>query len=568
MSILDYITIFLFATGILVAGMSFSKTGSSMKSFFAAGGDVPWWISGLSLFMGFFSAGTFVVWGSIAYSLGWVAITIQMTMCLAGFLVGIFLAPRWKNTYVLTAAEYITNRLGLKVQKVYTYVFLLIALFTTGSFLYPVAKIVEVSTGFPLQSCILVLGGICILYVTVGGLWAVVVTDVLQFVILTAAVLIVIPLSFQKVGGVSHFLDKTPENFFSIFGGEFTPMFIVAFAIYNLFFLGGNWSYIQRYTSVRSKKDARKVGLLFGALYLVSPLLWMLPPMIYRTFNPGLIGLENEGAYLMMCKEALPQGLLGLMLGGMIFATASSLNGALNISAGVFTNDIFKRLRPQTSNSSLMKIARFSTIGFGLLAIVIALLIPLMGGIVNVVITVAALTGVPLYLPIIWTLFSKRQNSTSVLSTTLISLTINAFFKFISPVLFDFKLDRATEMLVGGLVPIIILSVFELYFIVKNKKDAKYDQYIVWRQSREDETKDQLVAGGSSDNKQSFKVIGIGISLTGIVILSLGFFSNGFQQTIVSAVGIILIVFGGWIIYKIRAFAKMTSLKQITKKNS
>ena len=70
MAILDYITIFVFTAGILVVGMSFAKTGSSMKSFFAAGGDVPWWISGLSLFMGFFSAGTFVVWGSIAYSYG------------------------------------------------------------------------------------------------------------------------------------------------------------------------------------------------------------------------------------------------------------------------------------------------------------------------------------------------------------------------------------------------------------------------------------------------------------------------------------------------------------------
>jgi solute:Na+ symporter, SSS family len=115
MALLDYITFFLFTAGILVAGMSFAKTGSSMKSFFAAGGDVPWWISGLSLFMGFFSAGTFVVWGSIAYSYGWVAITIQLTMSLAGFMVGAFLAPRWKNTNVLTAAEYITNRfLGLK----------------------------------------------------------------------------------------------------------------------------------------------------------------------------------------------------------------------------------------------------------------------------------------------------------------------------------------------------------------------------------------------------------------------------------------------------------------------
>lgn len=552
MAILDYITIFLFAIGILVAGMSFSKTGSSMKSFFAAGGDVPWWISGLSLFMGFFSAGTFVVWGSIAYSYGWVAITIQLTMSIAGFVVGVFLAPRWKNTYVLTAAEYITNRLGLKVQKAYTYIFLFISLFTTGAFLYPVAKIVEVSTGFPLQSSVLLLGGICILYVTVGGLWAVVVTDVLQFVILTAAVLIVVPLSFKEVGGVTEFLDKTPEGFFSIFNAEFTPMFIVAFAIYNMFFLGGNWSYIQRYTSVRSKKDARKVGLLFGSLYLISPILWMLPPMIYRTMNPELNGLADEGAYLLMCKAALPQGLLGLMLGGMIFATASSLNGSLNIAAGVFTNDIFKRFRPETNNQSLMRVARYSTIGFGLLAIVIALLIPMMGGIVNVVITVAALTGVPLYLPIIWTLFSKRQNSTSVLSATLISLTINAFFKFVTPSLFDFSFDRATEMLIGGLVPILIMTAFEVYFISKNKSDAKYDEYKIWRQKREDEVNAELVVGGSSDNKQSFKVIGIGIGLSGVTIFILGVMSSGFAQAIVVSIASILIAFGLWIIIKNR----------------
>jgi len=556
MTVLDYITIFLFTSGILVAGMSFAKTGSSMKSFFAAGGDVPWWISGLSLFMGFFSAGTFVVWGSIAYSYGWVAITIQLTMSLAGFIVGAFLAPRWKNTNVLTAAEYITNRLGLKVQKAYTYIFLFISLFTTGAFLYPVAKIVEVTTGFPLQSSILLLGAICIIYVTVGGLRAVVVTDVLQFVILTAAVLIVVPLSFEKTGGVTAFLDKTPQGFFSIFAGEFTPLFIVAFAVYNMFFLGGNWSYIQRYTTVRSKKDARKVGLLFGSLYLISPILWMLPPMIYRTLNPELSGLADEGAYLMMCKLALPKGLLGLMLGGMIFATASSLNGSLNIAAGVFTNDIYKLIRPNTPNDKLMKIARYSTIGFGLLAIVVALLIPLMGGIVNVVISVAALTGVPLYLPIIWTLFSKRQNATSVLSATLISLAINAVFKFVTPSLFGFGLDRATEMLVGGLVPIVIMTVFELYFISKNKHDAKYDEYKVWRQQRENEVNAELKAieqNGSaikSDNQQSYKVIGIGIGLTGIAIFIMGLLAKGFPQAVVLSLATLLIGFGGWIFIK------------------
>jgi SSS family solute:Na+ symporter len=550
MSGLDYITILLFTAGILVAGLSFSKTGTNMKSFFAAGGDVPWWISGLSLFMGFFSAGTFVVWGSIAYSYGWVAITIQLTMSLAGFVVGVFIAPRWKKANILTAAEYVTHRLGVNVQKTYTFIFLLISLFTTGAFLYPVAKIVEVSTGFPLQSSILLLGGICILYVTAGGLRAVVVTDVLQFVILTAAVLIVVPLSFREVGGVTEFLNNTPDGFFKVFNGEFTPLFIIAFAIYNMFFLGGNWSYVQRYTTVSKPADARKVGLLFGTLYLVAPILWMLPPMIYRVMNPELSGLADEGAYLLMCKQALPKGLLGLMLGGMVFATASSLNGALNIAAGVFTNDIYKRLKPEAPNEHLMKIARISTIGFGLLAIVVALLIPLMGGIVNVVISVAALTGVPLYLPLIWSLFSKRQNAKSVLSATLISLSINTILKFFAPVFFGFSLDRGTEMLVGALVPVLIMLVSEAYFIVKAYHDPTYNAFVVWQQNRNMASSSEEISSGS-DNKQSYKVIGIGIGLAGLAIFILGIMATGYDRLVVLAISSLLIAFGAWIILKI-----------------
>ena len=74
MSKLDYIVIVVFTLGVLAAGMSFAKAGKNMKTFFAGGGAVPWWISGLSLFMSFFSAGTFVAWGSLAYMHGWVSV--------------------------------------------------------------------------------------------------------------------------------------------------------------------------------------------------------------------------------------------------------------------------------------------------------------------------------------------------------------------------------------------------------------------------------------------------------------------------------------------------------------
>lgn len=538
MNILDYITIILFSIGVLITGVSFSKTGKDMKSFFSGGGNVPWGMSGLSLFMGFFSAGTFVVWGSIAYSYGMVSIIIQLTMAVAGYAVGTWIAPRWHRTHSLTAAEYITGRLGVKTQKTYTYIFLAVSVFTTGSFLYPVAKIVEVTTDIPLTTAIFALGAFSMVYVALGGLRGVVVTDVLQFVILFAAVVIAVPLAFDKIGGVGTFFEKVPEGFFELFEGEYTPGFVIAFAIYNMFFLGGNWAYVQRYTSVKTERDSRKTGWLFGVLYTISPILWMLIPMIYRVYNPSLSGLENEGAYLLMCKEAMPDGLLGLMLGGMIFATASSLNATLNISAGVVTNDIFKRVRPNASEKTLMNVARISTWGFGIMAIIVALLIRSMGGIVNVVISVAALTGVPVYLPVIWSLFSKRQTARTILSATFISLAINLIFKFVTPH-FGLALDRTWEMIVGTAVPVILLAGIEVVLKAKEFIAPEYMAYISGRNVR----MRQENAGDTEESKRTDrftqKVLGIGLGLSGVLITVLGFIA---EENIVVPVAVGLVV--------------------------
>ena len=230
MTILDYIVIVLFSLLILGAGLSFhERGGSNMKSFFAAGGEMPWQIGGLSLFMSFFSAGTFVVWGAIAYQYGWVAVTIQWMMGMGGFAIGYFIAPAWRKTRALTAAEFIRERLGTRVQQFYTYIFLLLSFFYTGAFLYPVAKLVNVSTGFSIEWSIVLLGVTIMLYTSVGGLWAVVVTDVLQFVILTAAVLIVVPLALERVDGLAGLAAQAPSDFFQLINGEYTLSFLIAF---------------------------------------------------------------------------------------------------------------------------------------------------------------------------------------------------------------------------------------------------------------------------------------------------------------------------------------------------
>lgn len=490
-----------------------------MKSYFAAGGAVPWSISGLSLFMSFFSAGTFVVWGSIAYEYGLVAIMIQLTMAAAGFLVGGIIAPRWRKTGVLTVAEFIRLRLGDRIQQFYTYLILLLSLAYTGAFLYPVAKIVNVSTGFSINACIILLGVLILIYTAVGGLWAVIITDVLQFVILTAAVLIVVPLAIKSAGGLPNFVEQAPERFFALTNGEYTFGFIIAFMVYNTIFIGGNWAYVQRYTSVKNRSSARKVGFLFGGLYLISPIIWMLPPMLYRVINPELIGLDNEGAYLMICKAVLPVGMLGLMLGGMIFATASSVNTTLNLSAAVLTNDLYKTFRPDASNAQTMKVAKWSTILFGLGTIGVALLVPAAGGIVEVVLSVGAVTGCSLYGPPIWAMFSKRHTGKSILACTLIALGINLIFKFITPYTIGLSLDRAQEMLAGALIPFALLGGYELWAYSRGQTSKEYlafaNRKIKVTTAAEEEASGQ-------QNQYGLKVLAIMLGLIGLLIVGLG----------------------------------------------
>jgi SSS family transporter len=554
----DLWVIIAFSALVFACGMSFSNTGSSMKSFFAAGGALPWWMSGLSLFMSFFSAGTFVVWGSIAYLDGWVAVTIQWTMSIAGFIIGFFIAPRWRKTGALTAAQYITERLGYKTQRFYTYLFLFISIFTTAFFLYPVAKIVQVSSGIPINWSIVMLGLLILVYTAVGGLWAVIVTDVLQFVVLTAAVLIVVPLSLELTNGISGFIDQAPTGFLSLTGGEFTWEFILAFGFYNLFFIAGNWAYIQRYTSVSSPASAKKVGWLFGLLYLISPVIWMLPPMIYRLVNPNLAGLEGEGAYLLICKEVLPAGMLGLMLGGMIFAASSSVNTTLNISAGVITNDIYKHFRPDSSNKKLVGVGRLSTVILGILTILIALMVPSMGGIVEAVISLGAITGGALFLPPLWTLFSKRQNGKTVMLTTVITLVVNIYFKFISPYIANYALSREGEMMLGVGLPVILLAVFELYLYLSPRENPQYEQFIQDLALSVGPTNEEMVEE-EQGNMRGYKVLGTGIFVTGLLIVGLGILSvesGGF----VLMMGAIVTLFGSIMI--IKNYKKSKNLKQ------
>ncbi|MBU2887738.1 Na+:solute symporter [Gilvimarinus agarilyticus] len=540
MNLIDSGVILVFTILVLGCGLSFSRSGKSMNSFYAAGGALPWWMSGLSLFMSFFSSGTFVTWGSIAYSQGFVAITIQWTMAIAGILVGLYIAPRWNRTKALTASEYIRDRLGVRVQKTYTYILLLIGSFSTGAFLYPVAKIVEVSTGIPLSLSIAILGLVILAYTAVGGLWAVIVTDILQFVVLTAAVIIVVPLALDRVGGVSGFLAQAPPELFAPVSGDYTWTFIVVFGLYNLFFIAGNWPYVQRYTSVATPEDAKKVGLLFGGLYFISPLIWMLPPMVYRVLNPDLTGLADEGAYLLICKEILPVGMLGLMLGAMIFATSSSVNTAINLFSGVIANDIYKNIRPSASDRALVRVGRLATVALGLITIAVALFIPKMGGIVSFVFTIAAMTGGALFLPPVWALFSKYQTGAMLLSVSLFTLAVNAVFKFVVPALWGMSLNREQETLLGIGLPVLLLAVSELMARHRGLEAPQYQKYKVLEQAKHEAAASVSQSQHQADNRHGLRVIAAGVFAIGLIMLALSVIAEASAILVAAIAGLII----------------------------
>lgn len=544
-SIIDTLVIVIFSIFIMLVGFSFSRTGRNLKSFFAGGEAVPWFIGGLSLFMSFFSAGTFVAWGSIAYKHGWVAITIQWTMCIGGLITGLYIAPKWKATGNLTAAEFIKERLGEKVQKSFIFIFMLVSLLIKGSVLYSVSKLVGSSLGFPLVPVTIILGIFMIAYTAVGGLWAVMVTDILQFVILTAAVIIIIPLAFDEAGGIHTFLTKIPADFTSPVSGEYSWGFIFAFALYHICYIGGNWTFVQRYTSVDTPKSAAKVAFLFAGLYIISPVLWMLPPMIYHTINPTLTGLDTENAYLMVCKQVLPAGLMGLILTGMYFSTSASANTALNVVSAVFTNDIYKgSINPDATDEKLMKVARTSSWFFGFGMIVIALIVPYIGGIVEFTLSVGAITGGPLLAPPIWALFSKRITGKATIYITVICLVTNLVFKVILPLTTNYKLTRANEMLLGVLLPFILLICYELYAAYCGIISTSYLEMAKRKAVRLgtvvqiDENEYALVR---KQNKYGLQVISFSLVFIALLLFALCFFTVKGNAMVAAIAGLILL---------------------------
>ncbi len=484
---LDLAIFAIYLVGLLAMGAIFVRLKDT-NEMFAAGGQSPWWLSGLSAFMTTFSAGTFVVWGGIAYRHGMVGVSILVVIGFAAIFVGWILAARWKRFGYTSAAEFIAARFGRSLVLFYTWLQGTVGIFTMGGAVYALAVIItaliplpeghflaDPATGhFSVTIASLILCFVVIAITTGGGLWAVLMTDALQFIILTVSVLFVVPLILNYVGGVQGFVESAPESFFSPVAGEFSWIFLAGWCLVFFFKLGGEWSYVQRFACVPTARDARKSSYLFGVLYVISPLIWMFPPMAYRIINPDA---HYEQAYVLACQVVLPAGMLGLTIAAMTSATASMVTTFLNVFAGAFTTEFYQNLlRPKAHQRELVIAGRIITVLLGGIAIAGALLIPRLGTYTGYILaSVAMLTG-PLVLPTIWGLFSRKIGLGTAWTVTAAGIAAGVFVKFgfgqqgwFSNVVFFEPIlqlvqrnERISEIVIGTVFPVVLLSIAEL----------------------------------------------------------------------------------------------------------
>jgi len=490
MHLIDYGVLIGFMAWMLVIGWVFSRRVKDASDMFAAGGQSPWWISGLSGFMTIFSAGTFVVWGGIAFRLGLVAVSILVVIGLSMVLVGWAIAGLWRRMGITTPAEFLRIRFNEPVVQAYTWIGSFYRGIGLGVALYSLAVMLSVlvplpegtpfrdaETGnFSVGAGILLWGTVVIVYTMAGGLWAVLMTDVIQCLILCLAVLVAVPLSIAAIGGMDELWNQAPEGFFSPATGEYTYTFLFLWLWLGFFRYAADWAFVQRYICVPTPRDARKVAYLMGGLYIISPLLWMLPAMAYRILDPEA---DPEQAYMLMCCRVLPAGLLGIMVAAMFSATASMVSSLLNVFAGVFTYDVYKALiNPGASERRMVLVGRLATFAYGLFVVLIAFSVPFFGGAEEVVlILMTSLLG-PLLMPIVWGLYSRHVGPWAVWITLVVCTPVTVVVKS-GPALRDAIAQwnlpdaiaesigwveanpRLTDGILGFLLPLVVLLVVE-----------------------------------------------------------------------------------------------------------
>ncbi len=390
----DYTVLAVYLAALVAMGVYFSRREKSTGDFFLGGRRIPWWAAGLSIFGTQLSAITFMAIPAKSFRTDWTFFVFNMMIVVMAPVIVFFYLPFYRRLNVTSAYEYLEKRFNKPTRLLGSASFVLFQLGRMGVVLFLPALALRTVTGIDVYSCILVMGVLATLYTVLGGIEAVVWTDVLQVFVLMGGALLSLGIIAVDLAGAegglgaawSMIADADKLRLADLDWAPTQPvLWVIVFgaAAQILVSYTGDQTVVQRYlTTADEKAAARSVWtnalltipaslIFFG----VGTALWA----FYKT-QPELLNPtgKSDDVFPWFIAQQIPVGVAGLVIAGLFAAAMSSLDSSMNSMATAITTDFYRPLRPGVSDRHVLAVARGLTVLLGALgtgsAVVMAIL--------------------------------------------------------------------------------------------------------------------------------------------------------------------------------------------------
>lgn len=390
---IDLVVIVLYLGAVAYIGWRCSHRQTSTESYFIARRSVPHWAMGFSFFATLISSITFIGYPGSAYAGNWGELVPGFMVIGVLILVGLVVIPFYRHVVGMSAYEYFGKRFGYGARGYSALGFSIGHFSKMGFVLYLLALTVHSMTGWDLYTVILVAGAVTIFYTLLGGLEAVIWTEVLQGIIMWLGIFVCLGfLLFLPPGGPGAAFELAwQHNKFSLGSMDFdlSKKGFWVMSLYGFFWYlqkyTGDQTIVQRYLVAKSDRDALK-GVAIGALMclpvwtlfmLVGTLVWAFYQLSGEPLPAHVDKPDDVFPYFISTK--IPVGLAGLFMAGLFAAGMSTLASDLNCLSAVVIEDYYRKLKPNSTDLQRLFIGKIVVALCGFAAVAVAILIALKG---------------------------------------------------------------------------------------------------------------------------------------------------------------------------------------------
>ncbi len=549
----DYIVLVGYFVLILGVGVYFYRYMKGMKDYFSGGNNIPWWLSGVSFYMSSFSVAAFVQYSALAYKYGWVSVTLFWTTVPATLVSVLLFAKKWRRARIGSPVEYLENRYSPALRQLFAWEGLPVRIVDDALKMVAIAMLVSAGLGVGRMEALFYSGVIILAYTVMGGLWAVAVTDFIQFVVMMVAVVILVPITVAKAGGIGTAISNMGDGFLNPIHPEFDWTYVLSLMLLVILAYSSiNWSLIQRYYCVPKEKDAIKVGWLVIALFIVGPPLILIPAMLAPQF---LVVGKGQEVYALLCTQLLPAGMVGLVIAAMFAATMSMLSSDYNVCAAVLTNDVYGRLfRREASQKQLVLVGRLMTALVGMVVLGMASLMVSFTGedLFRSMVQLFSVFTPPVAIPMLLGLLWPRMNNAGGLAGFLAGVTVGIalFFLLDDPAhLLGLTSKKETFLIIYTIAVTsgVMVSV-SLVFPAGASERQRAEEFlrrlkVPIGQLQEDKA---TVGERGTGAISPFRVVGISVALIGVLMLAiLPYTTDKLAFGLDLGIALVLLVIGG-----------------------